>query len=33
MIVVSTLFGTCENVNGSIEYDARPFESERIAVA
>ena len=32
-IVVSTLFGTCSNVSGSIEYDARPFDSERIAVA
>ena len=33
MIVSSTLFGTCSNVSGSIEYDARPFDSERMAVA
>ena len=28
-----TLLGTCAKVNGSIEYEARPLESERIAVA
>jgi len=32
-IVVRTLFGTRSKVNGSIEYDARPFDSERMAVA
>jgi len=32
-MVASTLLGTCSNVNGSIEYEARPLESERIAVA
>ncbi len=32
-IVSSTLFGTCSNVSGSIEYDARPLDSERMAVA
>jgi hypothetical protein len=32
-IVVSTLLGTCSNVSGSMEYDARPLESERMAVA
>ena len=32
-IVARTLLGTCSNVSGSIEYDARPFDSERIAVA
>ena len=32
-IVVRTLLGTCAKLNGSIEYEARPFESERIAVA
>jgi hypothetical protein len=32
-IVFNTLVGTCSKVSGSIEYDARPFDSERIAVA
>ncbi len=32
-IVFRMLFGTCSNVNGSIEYEARPLDSERIAVA
>jgi len=32
-IVVRTLLGTCEKVNGSMEYEARPFERERMAVA
>ena len=32
-IVSSTLLGTCAKVNGSIEYEARHFESERMAVA
>ena len=32
-IVSSTLLGTCSKMNGSIEYDARPFDSERMAVA
>ena len=32
-MVARTLLGTCSNVSGSIEYEARPFESERIAVA
>ena len=32
-IVVRTLLGTCAKVNGSIEYEARPFESDRMAVA
>ena len=31
-IVVSTLLGTCSKLNGSIEYEARPLDSERIAV-
>jgi hypothetical protein len=33
MITLRILAGTCSNVKGSIEYDARPLESERIAVA
>ena len=32
-MVFKTLFGTCSNVNGSIEYEARPFDSDRMAVA
>ena len=32
-IVVSTLLGTCSKVDGSMEYDARPLDNERIAVA
>src|SRR5438552_10031944 len=32
-IVFRMLEGTCSNVSGSIEYDARPFDRERMAVA
>lgn len=32
-IFSATLFGTCSNENGSMEYEARPLESERMAVA
>ena len=32
-MTLRTLAGTCSNVKGSIEYEARPLESDRIAVA
>ena len=32
-IVFKMLVGTCSKVSGSIDYEARPFDSDRIAVA
>ena len=32
-IVLRTLVGTCSKVSGSMEYDARPLDSDRMAVA
>jgi hypothetical protein len=32
-IALNTVRGTCSKEIGSIEYDARPFERDRIAVA
>jgi hypothetical protein len=32
-MTLKTLEGTCSNVKGSMEYEARPFESDRMAVA